>query len=167
MAVGSSPFVAAACGPSSLRRACVLLALVPAVLGNIGCVQRRLMIVSKPPGALVYVGNQEVGTTPVAVNFTYYGTRQVRLVKDGFETLVDQLYVPAPWYQIPPLDFVAETLNPVTVTDRRTVEYTLLPQAIPSVESILERGNDLRGSTRGGLPPPAPPAVTRRIIEPE
>ena len=41
-----------------------------------GCVQRRLTIRSSPPGAVVYVGNQEIGTTPISHDFIYYGSRE-------------------------------------------------------------------------------------------
>ena len=49
--------------------------------------QRRLTIRSNPPGALVYVDDYQIGTTPVSTDFVYYGTRKVRLVKSGHETL--------------------------------------------------------------------------------
>src|SRR4051812_10525790 len=40
-------------------------------------VRRRLNVNSNPPGALVYVDNQQIGTTPCSVDFTYYGTREI------------------------------------------------------------------------------------------
>jgi hypothetical protein len=46
-----------------------------------------MLLRSNPPGATVYVDNQLIGVTPCATDFTYYGTREVRLVKPGFETL--------------------------------------------------------------------------------
>ena len=51
-----------------------------------GCVSRRMMVYSDPPGALVLLEGQEVGYTPVAVDFLYYGTRELTLIKDGYET---------------------------------------------------------------------------------
>ena len=78
--------------------AIVGLALLP------GCVRRRLMVRSNPPGAMVYVDNQPIGTTPCATNFTYYGTREIRLVKPGYETLTINQPIPAPWYQLPPIE---------------------------------------------------------------
>src|SRR5688500_13325108 len=83
-------------------------ALALVCLGSAGCVQRRRTIRSNPPGALVYVDNHEIGVTPVATDFIYYGTRQIRLVKDGYETLTVLQGVPAPWYQYFPIDFFAE-----------------------------------------------------------
>ena len=58
------------------------------------------MVRSNPPGAMVYVDNQPIGTTPCATSFIYYGTREIRLVKPGYETLTVNQPIPAPWYQI-------------------------------------------------------------------
>jgi hypothetical protein len=62
-----------------------------------GCVQRRMTIRSDPPGALVYVDDYEIGNTPVSTDFVYYGTRKIRLVKDGYETLTVRQPFPVPW----------------------------------------------------------------------
>ncbi len=112
-----------------------------------GCVQRRLTIRSNPPGARVYVGDQEIGTTPVSTDFVYYGTRKIRLVKPGFETLVVNQQLPTPWYQIPPLDFVSETLVPGEIRDERVVNFQLVPlQPVPT-DQFLSRGEQLRAAS--------------------
>ena len=64
---------------------------------------------------MVFVDNQQIGTTPCSVDFTYYGTREIRLVKPGFETLTVNQPIPTPWYQIPPIDFVSENLVPTQI----------------------------------------------------
>ena len=38
-----------------------------------GCVDRRFVIESDPPGAIVYLNDKWVGPTPVDQSFTYYG----------------------------------------------------------------------------------------------
>ena len=53
-----------------------------------GCVRRTISIVSNPPGALVWLNDREVGRTPIEVEFLYYGTYDVRIVKDGYEPLI-------------------------------------------------------------------------------
>jgi hypothetical protein len=122
-----------------------------------GCVQRRLTVRSNPPGALVYIDDYEVGTTPVSTDFVYYGTREVRLVKSGHETLTVLQPIPAPWYQWPGLDFISENLIPGEIRDERVVDYQLQPQIeVPDVQ-LLERGENLR-SAAAGPTPPAPPA---------
>ncbi len=84
------------------------LLLLLCCLSATGCVRRRMTIRSNPPGAMVYVDDQQIGLTPVSTEFTYYGTRKIRLVKDQFETMTTYHTFAAPWYQLPPLDFVTE-----------------------------------------------------------
>ena len=116
-----------------------------------GCVRRRLMVRSNPPGAMVYVDNQLIGTTPCATDFVYYGTREVRLVKAGYETYTVNQPIPAPWYQIPPIDFVSENLTWRKIQDFRTVTYDLKPQTIVPTEQLLGRAEELRRSTLQGV----------------
>ncbi len=152
--------------PISRRGVCLallLLAFAP------GCVRRRMIVRSNPPGAMVYVDNQAIGMTPAATDFVYYGTRELRLVKPGFETLTVNQPIPAPWYQIPPLDFVSENIVPRKIQDYRTLSYDLVPQVIVPKAQLLERGQLLRQQTQQGpmlpvaavgptlLPPPQPP----------
>lgn len=117
-------------------------------LAAAGCVQRRMMIRTNPPGALVYVDDYEIGTTPIATNFTYYGTRKIRLVKDGYETMTIMQDVPPPWYQIPPLDFFSENLVPGEIRDYHTFTYQLRPQAVVPTEQLLGRAESFRGEAQ-------------------
>lgn len=121
-----------------------------------GCVQRRLTIRSNPPGALVYIDDYEIGTTPVSTDYIYYGKRKIRLVKDGCETLSVQRWIPPPWYEYFPLDFVSENLVPLELRDERTLEFDLQPQQATATEQLLGRAEHLRrGShTEGYVPPP-------------
>jgi hypothetical protein len=119
--------------------------LITAAIG--GCVQRRLTIRSNPPGARVYVGDEEIGTTPVSTDFVYYGTRKIRLVKDGFETMVVNQPIPAPWYQIPPLDFISENLVPGEIRDERVVNFQLVPLQAVSSDHVLARAEQLRATS--------------------
>lgn len=126
---------------------------------QIGCVQRRLTIRSNPPGAAVYVDDYPVGTTPVSTDFVYYGTRKVRLVKSGHETLTLLQPIPAPWYQYPGLDFISENLVPGEIRDERVVDYQLQPQNVVPGPQLLERGENLRRGAQGppvAAPPTAP-----------
>jgi len=109
-----------------------------------GCVRRRLHVRSNPSGALVYVDNQRIGTTPCSVDFTYYGTREIRLVKPGYETLTVNQPIPTPWYQVPPLDFISENLTPKKIRDHRTVSFNLAPQLVVPTEQLLDRASELR-----------------------
>ncbi len=130
---------------SGQRIAIWLLAI--ATLLPTGCVRRRLAVRTNPPGAMVFVDNQQIGTTPCSVDFTYYGTREIRLVKPGFETLTVDQPIPTPWYQIPPIDFVSENLVSRKILDHRTVSYNLQPRVIVPTEQLLDRANQLRQET--------------------
>src|SRR5207247_4817924 len=55
-------------------------------LSTTGCVRRRLTVRTNPPGAQVFVDDQEIGTTPCSAAFVYYGTRKITLMKDGYRT---------------------------------------------------------------------------------
>lgn len=136
-----------------------LLALVVCALAC-GCVQRRLTIRSNPPGALVYVDDYPLGTTPVSTDFVYYGTRKVRLVKSGYETLTVMQPIPAPWYEYPGLDFISENVIPGEIRDERVVDYQLQPQLVVPSLQLLEHGENLRqGAVGSGVPaPPAAPS---------
>lgn len=149
--------------PVAVRRkrwalAWLLMALLCA--GNLGCVQRRLTIRSNPPGALVYVDDYPIGTTPVSTDFIYYGTRKVRLSLSGYETLTVLQPLPTPWYQYPGLDFVTENLVPGEIRDERVVEYQLKPQMIVPSQQLLGRAENLRQSSAAPQTPLAPPPPT-------
>jgi len=136
-----------------LAAALLLSAVLP------GCVRRRMTVRSNPPGAVVYVDDQEIGTTPASTSFTYYGTRKIQLVKDGFETLtVKQTFYP-PWYEITPLDFVSENLWPHEVRDEQFLDFQLQPQQIIPSEKLVERAESLRQGLQQGYTVPLPNAT--------
>jgi hypothetical protein len=148
------------CGRIRRTRAWALpLVLSLAFLIPGGCVRRRMMIRSNPPGATVYVDDYEIGKTPVAHHFNYYGTRKIRLVKDGFETRVVMQRIRAPWYEIPPLDLASENLVPGELRDTRTLCYQLTPQTLVPPERLISRAESLRRGvhTATGTAPPLPP----------
>jgi hypothetical protein len=133
-----------------LAAALGLLAVLP------GCVRRRMTVRSNPPGAVVFVDDQEIGTPPASTAFTYYGPRKIQLVKDGFETLtVKQTFYP-PWYEITPLDFVSENLWPHETRDEQYLDFQLQPQQIVPAEKLVERAESLRGGLRQGYAVPLP-----------
>jgi hypothetical protein len=160
--------------PRPLVLACAVLVLLCAC----GCVQRRITIRSNPPGALVYVDKHEIGKTPCSVEYIYYGTREIKLIKDGFETLTVMQWIPPAWYQIPPLDFVSENVVPAEIRDERTYSYQLVPTRVVPTNQLLGRAENLRRATklenlaagppvpRLQPPPLAPPATIRPGIFP-
>ena len=136
-----------------------LLFLGPAVALTLaatsGCgVKRTLQIDSDPPGALVYLNGDEVGRTPMRKDFLWYGTYDVELRKEGYQTLVKPAQVWAPWWQWPPIDFVAE-LVPLPLEDSHAIKYELSPITIEQAdpEEILNRAVAMRGKLRGAGTP--------------
>ena len=113
-----------------------------------GCVRRRLTVRSNPPGALVFVDGQEIGRTPVSTPFIHYGTRNFRILKDGFETINVNQPIPAPWYQIPGVDFFAENVVPQEIRDERVVDFELIPKTIPPPSEVLIQADQLRSIVR-------------------
>lgn len=105
-----------------LMRRLVLLALGLGLLAATGCIRRTMTINTVPQGARVTLNDQEVGTSPVKVDFTWYGDYSVILQKEGFKTLQTHQVVETPWYETPGMDFLTEILWPFPVHDRR--EYT-------------------------------------------
>lgn len=93
------------------------------------------------------VDGEEVGYTPCSVPFTYYGTREIKLVKPGYETMTALQPVQTPWYQYFPLDFFTDNLSPTKITDRRTFTYQLQPQAIVPTNELYDRARSLRSES--------------------
>jgi hypothetical protein len=117
-----------------------------ALVGASGCqsVQRRMTIRSNPPGALVLVDGREIGYTPASVDFTYYATREVTVVKDGYETLTTLQRFEKPWYQYPGVEFVSDNFLPVTVTNRHDITYNLRPSAVQPAGDLRDRADAYR-----------------------
>lgn len=105
-----------------------------------------MTIESNPAGALVLLDGKEVGYTPVSADFTYYGTREVTLIKDGYQTQTFPARLQTPWYQHIPLDFFSDNFSPHQVTNRHRFQYQLMPRdpLEDTDESLLNRGNAFR-----------------------
>ncbi|MBL0927760.1 MAG: PEGA domain-containing protein, partial [Phycisphaerales bacterium] len=132
-----------------MRRApsCRALVLLAAAAPLAGCVDRRIVITSEPPGAMVTLNDAEVGRTPTEVSFTYFGVYDVRLEKPGYDTLITRAEARAPIYEKPGIDLVAMA---VPVTKRTIVEwhFTLQPETTDPA-AMVRRGAELRAM----LPP--------------
>ncbi|MDA7541321.1 PEGA domain-containing protein [bacterium] len=124
------------------------------VFFSTGCLRRRLTVRSNPPGAMVYIDDVQVGNTPVSIPFTYYGTRTIRLEKDRFQTVEVQENINAPWYQIPPLDFVSELLIPMEIRDERAVNLDMQPLAPTNENEVMGRANQIRQNAHRGYTVP-------------
>jgi len=142
----------------------VLLLLAVGMGSLCGCVQRRMTIRTNPPGAMVYVDEYPIGVSPISASFTFYGTRRIRLIKDGYEPLTIMEPMWPPWYEIPPLDFVSENFVPGELRDQRDFCYQLKPQVVVPPEQLLARGEELRRNQP--VSPLALPPVSRTPVLP-
>lgn len=103
-----------------------LLAAPLACLALTGCVERRIEITSEPPGALVWLNDQQIGRTPAAATFLYHGVYDVRLHLDGYEPLATRAETDTPIYEHAPLDLVAEAL-PARIENVQRWHFVLQP----------------------------------------
>lgn len=125
-------------------RAAVLAAVAACAASGCQSVQRRMTIRSNPPGALVLVDGREIGYTPASVDFTYYGTREITLVKDGYQTLTTLQTYEKPWYQRAGVEFVSDNFLPVTVTNRHDLCYNMRPAVNPPTGDLRSRADAFR-----------------------
>lgn len=121
------------------------------MLTSVGCVRRRLMVRTNPAGATVSIDNQVIGTTPAASSFVYYGTREIRIEKDGYRTETIRRKIHPPWYQLPGIDFVAETVWPGEIRDERIIDVELVPKELEPTDTVLQRADSLRLQSLTGV----------------
>jgi hypothetical protein len=124
--------------------------LAAAVLA--GCVERKLTINTEPQGAIIALNDQQVGTSPVTVSFNWYGNYQVRIQKDGYETLNTSRKLNAPLHDYPPLDFFAEILYPGVIVDSYEWTFDLAPKHYPTRDELIKNADALRSQVKSELP---------------
>ena len=132
-----------------LRRSVVPLLLV-CCAGMTGCMHRRMTIHTNPPGARLLIDGQDKGLTPASIDFTYYGTREITLIKDGYETRTIMQPVQMPWYQVPPLEFFSDNFLPFKVTNRHEFQYEMQRKRKVPQRDLLENANSLRRDLQDG-----------------
>ena len=115
-----------------------------------GCVQRRLQIRSQPEGALVSIDRQPVGLTPVAVPFTYYGSRELQLEKEGFKTVRVEQKVRPPWFDRFPISFFSNHFAGRELRDDRLFDFALEPKQQIDEAVLFDRANNLRHNIQRG-----------------
>ncbi len=141
----------------------MVLALLAILMMSPGCVRRRFTVRTNPPGAVLYVDNQEIGVTPVGTDYTYYGTREIRLEKDGYEPVVQLHTFRTPWYQYPGLDFVSENLVPWEIRDQRELDFEMVPLRMIPPEELRSRAEQLRANAQAGFATPIVPTQQQPV----
>ncbi len=115
-----------------------------------GCVHRRATIRSDPAGAQVFLEGEEIGFTPVSFDFIWYGTRELTIVKPGYETLTVFQKIRTPWYQILPFEFLTDNFSPMKITNRHEFNYQLTRKRMSPTGDLLNRAWDLRSQSQIG-----------------
>ena len=116
----------------------ILFAVVTLGLFAGGCVERKLTVVSEPEGAIVWLNDEEVGTTPVTVNFNWYGDYNVRIEKDGYAILNTHRELERPAHDRFPFDFFAEVLTPEQIVDETIWSFELQPYKPASPDELVK-----------------------------
>jgi hypothetical protein len=131
---------------------CNLFALIAVCLIVIlflgGCVERKLTINTEPQGAIVVLNDEEIGTSPVTVSFEWYGDYNVRVSKEGFETLKTHRKLKGPWYDKFPFDFFAQLIYPGRIVNSYEWTFELDPQQQPTREELIQNALELKKQLR-------------------
>ena len=123
--------------PGFATAACFIMLLA-------GCVERKLTIITEPSEAVVWFNDEEIGATPVTVNFNWYGDYNVRIEKPGYEILNTHQLLKRPAHDVFPLDFFAEVLWLGTIKDSYIWTFDLEPQQQASAEELIEQAGQMR-----------------------
>lgn len=99
-----------------------------------GCARQTLTVTSEPAGAVVYLNDVEFGRTPVSRPFTFYGTYDVQLRREGYQAMDTKGTVIAPWWNWVPIDLAAALLP---LHDRKRLHYVMTP-------ATTQPGDDVR-----------------------
>ena len=133
-----------------IRRAVLVVPAIAVLLLLTGCVRRTITINTAPQGAHITLNDDEIGTTPISVDFTWYGDYDVIVRKKGHQTLHTHQKINAPWYQVPPIDLFAEAFVPFTIHDRHEMFFQLEPKQEIDRDALLGDAIEFRDRTLFG-----------------
>ena len=103
-----------------------------------GCVERKLTIVTQPENAVVWLNDEEIGTTPVTVDFKWYGDYRVRIEKSGYMIVNTHQKLKPPLYDYFPIDFFAQHIWPGRIINHNVWNYTMMPYEAPNSEELVQ-----------------------------
>ncbi len=109
-----------------------------------GCVERKLTVNTRPQGALVILNDEEIGTSPVMVSFNWYGDYNVRISKEGYETLKTHRRLKRPWYDRAPFDFFAGCLYPKRIVNSYEWTFELKEKQELERQQLIEDARQLK-----------------------
>ncbi|MCP4495428.1 MAG: PEGA domain-containing protein, partial [Phycisphaeraceae bacterium] len=131
-----------------------------------GCVRRVVQITSDPDGAVVWMNDREVGSTPCEVEILHYGKYDVRVEKPGWEPVMTGRSANAPVWDLPGPDFFAE-LVPAEIESRNVWHFQLVVESDDADEVLLraEAARDKVAAERAEAQADAPDATSRGLAE--
>ena len=109
-----------------------------------GCVERKLTINTEPQGALVTLNDEEIGVSPTTVSFQWYGDYNVRISKEGYETLSTHRELKGPWYDGFPFDFFAQIVNPNRIVDSYEWTFELSPKRQITRDELIRKAQEAK-----------------------
>ena len=122
----------------------IFIVICVVVLSLAGCVERKLTINTRPEGAVVVLNDEEIGESPVTVNFNWYGDYRVRISKDGYETLNTHRKLKGPWYDYFPFDFFAQIIVPNRIVDSYEWTFELPSEQQISREELIQKAQEMK-----------------------
>lgn len=134
-----------------MKKITTLFILIGILMPLSGCVERRLTIITQPSDAVVWLNDEELGTSPVTTGFNWYGDYKIRIEKSGYEILDTHRVLPRPGYDYFPLDFFAEVLWPGTIQDETIWNFTLTEAKPMPTETLIQQAESFRGNMQKEL----------------
>jgi len=119
----------------------------------VSCAERKMIINSDPQGAKVYVDGQEQGITPAYIPFVYYGSREIVLQKDGYQTRRYIEPIKPPLVHVFPFDLLM-LLLPYPLSSEYEFNYPLRKSEKTDVKKVWSDALELKEYLRKRLPNP-------------
>ena len=109
-----------------------------------GCVERQLTVKTEPTDALVVLNDEEVGNSPVTLNFEWYGDYNVRISKTGYQTLRTHRNLERPIRDRFPFDLFADVLWPKRIVDKYEWTFQLEPYEAIDRQNLIDSAVSLK-----------------------
>jgi len=142
------------------------LAVGLASLALAGCgMQRALVVTSNPPGARLTVNGVEHGATPQRIPYTHDGLFTLRLEREGYESVADEVRTETARDALPGVDFFAENFPPrrerVTTKHYDLRPLSSTPPTQAEIDAALARARAFRERTAAEIAEPGTPTPSR------
>ena len=123
-----------------------------------GCVERKLTINTAPQGALVWLNDEEIGFSPVTVEFNWYGDYKIRAEKQDYAILNTHRKLKAPSHDGFPMDFFAQILWPGKIQDYYEWTFDLTPYEPVNRQLLISAAEQMKKQAQTELTEDTPQA---------